>query len=211
MARPHTLYLMRHLPTAGNRAKKYIGWTDEPIEPITEPETFRLSSMQQNIVYGSDLRRARQSANIFLPHAIFHEDRRFRECHFGDFEGKTYADLEQDKDYRNWLDNPVLHAPKGGEGLKDVEKRLMAALHELPNDSLVVTHGGPIRIALNQFSPEPADFWSWQIPHGSLWKFEWANETTMKEGGRCTSLSEVPTTANAHTSSNSSPTRHTNG
>ncbi|MDW0113903.1 histidine phosphatase family protein [Sporosarcina saromensis] len=91
MARPHTLYLIRHLPTAGNRAKKYIGWTDEPIEPIAEPETFRLSGMQQNIVYGSDLRRARQSANLFLPHAIFHEDRRFRECHFGDFEGKTYA------------------------------------------------------------------------------------------------------------------------
>ena len=36
MASNHHLYLIRHLPTAGNREKKYIGWTDEPIGPVED-------------------------------------------------------------------------------------------------------------------------------------------------------------------------------
>ena len=28
------IHLMRHLPTAGNKQRRYIGWTDEPIVEI---------------------------------------------------------------------------------------------------------------------------------------------------------------------------------
>ena len=31
MANGFVLYLIRHLPTLGNKERKYIGWTDEPI------------------------------------------------------------------------------------------------------------------------------------------------------------------------------------
>ena len=31
MADRFVLHLIRHLPTAGNEQRKYIGWTDEPI------------------------------------------------------------------------------------------------------------------------------------------------------------------------------------
>ena len=194
MAARHHLYLIRHLPTAGNRQKRYIGWTDEPIEPLSHKEMYRLDGLHQRVVYGSDLLRAKQSADVFLPGAPFRPDARFRECHFGDFEGKTYADLERDKDYRYWLDDPLKNAPRGGEGLMDVGQRFLEALGELPDGSIVVTHGGPIRIALTRFSPAPQEFWSWQVPHGSLWKFEWRNQDEVKEGIRCISLSEVPIT-----------------
>ncbi|MCG7343869.1 histidine phosphatase family protein [Sporosarcina sp. ACRSL] len=193
MASDHHLYLIRHLPTAGNREKKYIGWTDEPIESV--PNLVREFPMSATgVVYGSDLMRARQSAALLLPDADYVADARLRECHFGEFEGKTYADLELDKDYRNWLDDPQSFAPRGGESLAEVEKRVLETLVSLPNGGVVVTHGGPIRIALTRFSPEPRDFWSWQIPHGSAWKFEWRNYDEMKEGGGCVSLSEVPIT-----------------
>ena len=129
-----------------------------------------------------------------MPGAGYYADARLRECHFGDFEGKTYADLEWDNDYRNWLDDPQTYAPRGGESLAEVEKRVLEALVSLPNGAVVVTHGGPIRIALTRFSPAPSDFWSWTIPHGSVWKLEWRNHDEMKEAGRCVSLSEVPIT-----------------
>ena len=45
MASNHHLYLIRHLPTAGNREKKYIGWTDEPIEPVEDKDSDTDSSM----------------------------------------------------------------------------------------------------------------------------------------------------------------------
>lgn len=193
MASDHHLYLIRHLPTAGNRERKYIGWTDEPIEPVREwARTFPMPA--SGIVYGSDLLRARQTAALLIPDADYVADARLRECHFGDFEGKTYADLEMDKDYRNWLDDPHTFAPRGGESLAEVEKRVMEALISLPNGSIVVTHGGPIRIALTQFSSAQQDFWSWQVPHGSIWKLGWRSHDEMKEGLRCVSLSEVPTT-----------------
>jgi alpha-ribazole phosphatase len=193
MASDHHLYLIRHLLTAGNREKKYIGWTDEPIVHVRDVVgTFPMPA--SGMVYGSDLIRARQSASLLMPNANYVADARLRECHFGEFEGKTYADLEMDKDYRNWLDDPQRCAPPGGESLADVERRVMDVLASLPNGAVAVTHGGPIRIALTRFSPESQEFWSWQIPHGSIWKLEWRNHDEMKEGGRCVSLSEVPIT-----------------
>ena len=36
MADRFVLYLIRHLPTAGNEQRRYIGWTDEPILESTE-------------------------------------------------------------------------------------------------------------------------------------------------------------------------------
>jgi alpha-ribazole phosphatase len=193
MASNHHLYLIRHLPTAGNREKRYIGWTDEPIEPV-EVEFRTMPLPEGGIVYGSDLIRAKESAALMVPDASYWADVRLRECHFGDFEGKTYAELEMDKDYRNWIDNPQTYAPRGGESLAEVERRVLEALVQMPDDAVVITHGGPIRIALNRFSPEPRDFWSWHIPHGSIWKLEWRYHDELKEGGRCVSLSEVPIT-----------------
>lgn len=192
MAGDHHLYLIRHLPTVGNRERKYIGWTDEQIGPVEE--TRRFKQVDSRIVYGSDLLRARQTAAILMPDADYMADARLRECHFGEFEGKTYADLEKDKDYRSWIDDPYSFAPRGGESLADVEKRVMDAMVSLPDGAVVVTHGGPIRIALTRFSPEPRDFWSWKVPHGSIWKLEWRSHDEMKEGLRCVSLSEVPIT-----------------
>lgn len=194
MASDHHLYLIRHLPTEGNHEKKYIGWTDEPIAPVEDAANYRFALADGGIVYGSDLVRAKQSAALLMPEADYMADARLRECHFGDFEGKTYADLEMDKDYRSWIDDPQTFAPRGGESLADVEKRVMEALISLPNGAVVVTHGGPIRIVLTRFSPDMRDFWSWKIPHGSIWKLEWHNHDELKEGVRCVSLSEVPIT-----------------
>ncbi|MBB4823139.1 alpha-ribazole phosphatase [Sporosarcina luteola] len=196
MVHHHYLYLIRHLPTAGNEKRQYIGWTDEPI--VSSHGKSRLHAFGNvETVYGSDLLRAKQSAVVYFPEAAYSADSRWRECHFGEFEGKTYAELEMDKGYRAWLDDPRGAAPRGGECLAEVEARVRAALVDVPSGSIVVTHGGPIRSILSHFSPgKPADFWSWSVPHGSVWKLTWRHYDELKEGLPCISLSEVPITEN---------------
>ena len=46
----------------------------------------------------------------------------WRESNFGEWEGKTYEDVEKDMDYRTWIDDPYEYAPPGGESLVEVRK-----------------------------------------------------------------------------------------
>lgn len=194
------LTLIRHLPTEGNLKRQYIGWTDESILPV--PQNDVEFPWQPETVYGSDLRRCLESAKLYFPHATYKSDARFRESFFGDWEGKTYALLKENRQYRNWIDHPEVEKPPNGESLQDVESRVVSALSHLPPDEshyFIVTHGGPIRILLTKYSPEVSDFWSWQVPHGSAFRLEWENVEAFKEGKRCVSLSVVPTTASENT------------
>lgn len=193
MVRRIRVIVMRHLPTLGNQQKQYIGWTDEPIVAVNHPN-WQLP-WQPAIVYGSDLLRAKQSAALYFSQAVYKSDHRFRESHFGEWEGKTYDLLKKDQKYRNWIDDPHTYAPPGGERLCDTENRVRAAFSELPvekGDAFVVTHGGPIRLLLTRYSPEEQSFWSWIIPHGSVWVFEWETFDDWREGKRCASILAVP-------------------
>lgn len=195
-----SLTLIRHLPTLGNQQRQYIGWTDESIVDINA--TNRKLPWAPKTVYGSDLRRTKESAALYFPEAIYKPDWRFRESHFGDWEGKTYEMLKDNITYRTWIDNPYGQTPPNGESLLETEARVLAAVAALPKheeNHFVVTHGGPIRLLLTQLSPIKQDFWSWMIPHGSIWRLEWDNVNDFKGGKRCTSLSEVPITGNGPT------------
>jgi alpha-ribazole phosphatase len=193
-----TVHLIRHLPTLGNQKRQYIGWTDESILPIGEPTSVMLP-WKPEIVHGSDLMRCRESAALYFPEAIYESDWRFRESHFGAWEGKTYEVLKDNKTYRSWIDDPYEITPPNGESLLEVKGRVLAALLELPEEKaehFIVTHGGPIRMMLTQFSPEKQDFWFWNIPHGSIWSLKWNHRNDFVEGKKCTSLSAVPITGN---------------
>ncbi|WP_438314908.1 histidine phosphatase family protein [Sporosarcina sp. FA9] len=193
MDNSYCIHLIRHLPTAGNKKRQYIGWTDEP---ILEPDCDFKSTLNVSKLYGSDLLRAKQTAEVYFSNIFYNEDCAWRECYFGEFEGKTYAHLESDLDYRNWIDDPYGKAPRGGESLLEVEARIVPALMKVPDQSVVVTHGGPIRILLTLFSFDEKEFWSWEIPHGSCFRLEWESEKAFQEGKKCTSILAVPITAN---------------
>ncbi len=85
-----TVHLIRHEKTAANLARQYIGWTDEPVVVHVKP----IAALQPELVYGSDLIRCKQTANGYFPKARFTGNPQLRECHFGDFEMKTYEELQ---------------------------------------------------------------------------------------------------------------------
>jgi alpha-ribazole phosphatase len=193
MGKSFILHLIRHAPTAGNQAKQYIGWTDEAVLPFKAASDPLLAA-----VWGSDLKRCRQTAAILYPNAAYHADSNWRECHFGSWEQKTYAELEKDEHYRNWIDDPENVAPPEGESLKQLGRRIDRALRALPegDEFTVLTHGGPIRYLLARANGEP--FHQQTVLHGHRISLEWKNRTAMEEGAGCISFSAEPLMANAN-------------
>ncbi|WP_025785561.1 histidine phosphatase family protein [Sporosarcina sp. D27] len=190
------IVVIRHLPTVGNGKRQYVGWTDESIIP----GPVRPIDIEHVAVYGSDLLRTRQTAALLFPNATYLADARFRECNFGEFEGKTYVQLEKNNHYRSWVEDPATIAPPGGESLRQVEERVLEAFQQLPSGAQLITHGGPIRLLLTRFAPEQRGFWSWAVPHGAIYRFHWDSEEQWKEGQRCTSLSVDRLTENGNLS-----------
>lgn len=187
------LHLIRHAPTAGNALKQYIGWTDEPALAF-EP----LAGQPLEHVWGSDLKRCRQTAAILFPNAEYHADSNWRECNFGKWERKTFAELEHDEHYRSWIDDPGRIVPPGGESLNTMSDRIEQALAVLPagNEFTIVTHGGPIRYLLSKANGK--SFQQQTAIHGFRYTVVWESRKAFEEGHICKSFSAEPLTANAN-------------
>jgi alpha-ribazole phosphatase len=186
------LHLIRHAPTAGNKKKRYIGWTDEPVMP------FKASGFPEiTEVWGSDLQRCRQTADIIFPNAVYHADPNWRECHFGEWEKKTYEQLKQVEEYRQWIDDPFGCTPPGGESLNALSRRVEQAVRGLPggNRFTILTHGGPIRYLMARGKKEP--FQNQTALHGYSHTLVWKNRQSYEEGAPCTSFSVEPLMASA--------------
>ncbi|SES02808.1 histidine phosphatase family protein [Psychrobacillus sp. OK032] len=199
MADAFTITLIRHLPTQGNRERKYIGWTDEPIIGGINSKKF---SSPINQVVGSDLVRCKQTAAKVFSGIPYTANANFRECSFGDWEQKTYNELKEDALYRKWLDNPRQNAPPKGESLDQMEKRVLQAFYEVVEEvehPIIITHGGPIRYLLTKYANVEKSFWDWEVPHGCSYQLKWTDKRDVLEGKRCTSFSVEHLMENEHT------------
>ncbi|OKO92578.1 histidine phosphatase family protein [Geobacillus proteiniphilus] len=202
MGRHLAVTLIRHGMTEQNRRRAYIGWTDAP---LAAAERNRLCRLQLERPYPvdcmvtSDLHRCRETAALlFGGRRADWCTSRWREFHFGAWEGKTFAELEEEPAYRQWLASPFSAAPPGGERYADFQARIKQALAEtiaLAEQSearhvVIVTHGGPIRLLLEQYAPDARSFWEWEVPFAGGYTLESTIER-WKGGERCISLSAV--------------------
>ncbi|MDQ7251510.1 histidine phosphatase family protein [Dongia sedimenti] len=119
--------------------------------------------LPQNPVWmSSQLRRARQTLEVLhtacgITGAAVEVERDVAEQDFGDWQGQTYAALEQsDADrYKKFWIAPGTTRPPGGESFADVMMRVARAVERRsashPDaDIVVVGHGGSIRAAVAQ-------------------------------------------------------------
>lgn len=93
-------------------------------------------------VITSDLWRCVAVARRIGRHAI---DPRWREQSFGEWEGRTWDDV----DGRDYLEHWTTATPPGGESIAQVRARVAQALRDIEDASIVITHAGPIRCALS--------------------------------------------------------------
>ncbi|MBE6007474.1 MAG: histidine phosphatase family protein [Sarcina sp.] len=149
MSSAKTVYLIRHGRTTLQAEKRYQGITDAPLSAEGRAELTR-AKIRPARVYVSPLCRARETASILFPQADQIVVPDLHEMDFGAFEGRNYMEMENDPDYRAWVDGLCLGPCPGGESRDQYCDRVCRAfgkvlsLAEKEGDDpvVIVAHGG---------------------------------------------------------------------
>ena len=174
------IIFIRHGRTAGNLEKRYIGRTDEPLckEGIAELESIKYPDC--DAVFASPMNRCLQTAKLIYPEKSVTVCNNFRECDFGDFEGKNYRELTGSADYQHWIDSGGTAAFPNGETPSDFKKRCIAEFEKAVAGSdektvlALVVHGGTIMSVMEKYVYPKGGYYDFQVPnaHGFITGFD---------------------------------------
>jgi broad specificity phosphatase PhoE len=157
------LLLVRHGQTAYNAEARFMGQLDVPLDETGRAQgqavANRLAEERPAVIYSSNLRRARETAvaiQAAIPsHPEVRIDDRLSEMHFGDWQGKKYAEIQaQDPEtLAKWESDRLHGGPRNGETLAVYAVRIRAAYEDIcrgyPDQTVVVAgHGGSIQVLL---------------------------------------------------------------
>lgn len=169
------IVLIRHGKTEGNKEKRYIGRTDQPLseEGIAgiKENLGRYPSVEK--VYVSPMKRTRQTAELIYPGQASELVDGLREMDMGVFEGKNHAELKNRPSYILWVATRGKISIPGGESMKDFGKRTMDAFTQVLGDmqaegikrSAVVAHGGTIMSIVSQLADD--DYYKYMVNNGA--------------------------------------------
>ncbi len=172
------LLLVRHGETDWNVSQRFQGHTDVPLNEKGRQQAAaiaqRLASEEIHAIYTSDLSRARDTA---VEIAEFHQneisaDPRLREGDFGEWEGATYDEIQNNYPelVKAWHEDLVNFAPPAGETPHQLAERVASLYEEIKTKhqdetAILVAHGGSLQILLCIML---------NIPIGKFWQFNLA-------------------------------------
>ena len=170
---------IRHGLTAGNLKKRYIGSTDEPLcgEGIARLKMQEYPRCE--VLVCSPMKRCLQTAELIFPGQEIVTDSALRECDFGDFEGRNYAELSGNADYQGWIDSGGALPFPNGEVPQDFRERCTSAFGRLvsrfgSSQSLAfVVHGGTIMSIFEKYAVPRRDYFGWYCENGCGYICEW--------------------------------------
>lgn len=169
------LILIRHGETDWSREKRYQGHSDIALSRAGGSNIRalipQLKTLNVDVLYTSSLKRACQSSQI-ISTAIGIKprvDSRLNELNFGEWEGKTAAQLiaQKDKSFLSWAKGKWA-TPIDGESIHSLRRRIRQfhreCLKKHANQTIaIVSHGGPIRTLILE---------SLRLPHRFLFLFQ---------------------------------------
>lgn len=156
-----------HGTSTDNEERRCSGWHDCPLSKLGVEQTFRakddLIFRDFDIIYSSDLLRAKQTASILFPRAKIVYDDRLRECNYGSLNGSIGRQVR----YEEHIDK----AFPQGESLIDVQARITSFLMEnlkKNNNKIIaiVSHRAPqlaLDVIINESSWNDAIKNDWRI------------------------------------------------
>lgn len=170
--------LLRHGEVEGGI--RFRGHTDDPLTPagLAQMDAALADSDRWDRVISSPLIRCAEFARAFarqssLPLTF---DTRLKEMHFGEWEGRSAAELmaeDPEALARFWRD-PDAYPPPCGESLAHFRARVLDAWNDIlsvyaDQQVLMVTHGGVIRVLLCHVFEVPVSRWyEFEVTHGQL-------------------------------------------
>ena len=159
MSKP-PIYFLRHGETDWNAAGRLQGRLDIPLNAKGRGQAKRNGGVLADLIeapkamfyVASPLMRTRQTMQIArqslgLPADGFAVDDRLLELSFGDWEGKTWAEVKRDapEAYLARTADGFNKAVPGGESYAMVTSRVLSWLDEVTEPTVVVSHGGIMR------------------------------------------------------------------
>jgi broad specificity phosphatase PhoE len=155
------MYLARHGQTAYNAEGRFQGQGPVPLNDLGREQAAALA--EQAVAYEfaalwcSPLRRARETADIVARRIGLspREDARLMETDTGEWTDRGFAEViaETPEEFERFKDGDPTFAFPGGESFAQQGVRVAGAFHDIKRaeaPTLIVCHGGVIRIALFQ-------------------------------------------------------------
>ena len=153
------IYFIRHGESQSNLITQFAGSLDMPLTQKGREQAETTADFLKDIpfsaVYSSDLCRAFDTGMaIAKRHNIpIYGNSALREIYAGQWEGKTYTELEQlfPDSYSVWRTHIGLAQCPGGESVKQLQQRVSSfvaeIVHRHPNETIcIATHATPIRV-----------------------------------------------------------------
>ena len=184
---------IRHGETAWNASTRIQGHTDIPLNDQGQRQAQLLAQAlaqtdPMDAIYSSDLQRALATAQAVAARtgARLSTHVGLRERAFGAFEGRSFADIEQEMPdvAQLWRTRvPDWTPPGGGESLLAMQQRVMTTVNTLaqqhPGQQIaVVAHGGVLdllyRAATQQSLQAPR---SWPLGNATINRLLWTPES----------------------------------
>lgn len=168
---PPLCYFVRHGQTGWNAEFRLQGQTDTDITGLGRSQAKRNGERLRELVpdhsafdfVASPLRRTRETMEIVrsrmgLPEKGYRVDSRLMEVHLGDWQGFTYAELEERQPgstAARLSDKWAFVAPQG-ESYQMLLDRVRPWFDALDRPTICVTHGGVLRVLFKLVEDLPA-------------------------------------------------------
>lgn len=154
-----TVYFVRHGESVSNLIKQFAGSLDMPLtekgrQQASVTADF-LKEIPFSVVYASDLSRAYDTGMAIAQRGSvpIHASPCLREIYAGDWEGKTYDELEEkySDSYGIWRSQIGLAQCPGGESVAQLQSRMDSFVREKVSchageTICIATHATPIRV-----------------------------------------------------------------
>lgn len=196
-------YLIRHGETDFNKKRFFYGKADVSINETGKEQAALLHQLMKgrsiSRVYTSQLKRTQETAAIIFPDQNPTAYKALNERDFGLWEGRTANEIQAAFPlvWEEWLESPFDVTPSKAEPFQKFKDRVQSIVEEIretdDDEIAIVGHLGVLRL-IYQFLVDPeADFWSIDIPQGTVLLLEdkdpW-EETLLTECGEKDHASE---------------------
>lgn len=192
------IFLVRHGETNANKEHRYAGArTDVPLNSTgvaqaqaraawvaESPQITRI--YQPSMVIVSPLERAISTAKIIFDIQEPFVVSGLREMDFGDFDGRSAAEMTDDAAYRSWVDSGCTERCPHGESKTEFIERTVRAFRSTVNlaadmgvySLACVAHGGTLRALMSTLADTSVDYFEWNIPFCGGYLVDWTKPFT---------------------------------
>lgn len=172
------IHFIRHGAINPTLRGRYIGVTDVPLSDKGKIEIRKLDATMAypyaKAVFSSPLKRCTQTARIIYPDTEPLIIDQLSECHFGEWENKSAAELAGDETFKKWLAGDPSVKPPRGESNADFTRRVCLIFESIVDgliktgttDAAIITHGGVMTTLLSVYGLPQAKPFDWVCDNG---------------------------------------------